>query len=317
MNKSSVPKIEPELQNHDGEAPATYKENETFNDFDDQFNTWLNEAGGNVTGGEFRVFVKRVKPDNSIKHLETYKNRFPSLDEIGAKWGGGKYQFGYNLLVPRSVSKNGKIGTNTTVEIDESWNEVAKQNREEERRQRLGGDQADGGDLGAIGSGNNPFGQAVALSQAIISMVKQIMETNADRAPAAPTDMFKALNSMAEEMVRSNLKTLYGIRNQAIRELPFDRREIAGGNMPTLAPAPAENPLVSVIGSVIDEYAPKILGGGMIADQAVEFIKGMIPRFETVTHDPAAMQLIVNTCCNKYGIEKTKDLFSKIGIPLQ
>lgn len=325
MNRKSVPPENNEenetLENDSRKNPPTFEENEPFNDFDEQFNEWLVEAGGNVRGKEFRVYVKRVKGSNQYVHLETYRNRFPSLDEIGAKWGGGRFHFQYNLLVPRERSKNGKLASGTTVEIDESWNEIAKQIKDDERRRRAiqAGDPGSG-DLAGLVNSKDAVGQALGLSQAIINMVKQVMETTAERTPAAaPMDSFKALNAMAEEMVRGNIKALYGLRNQAFREIPFGRSPApAALREPELTPVePEENPLLNIVSGVIDEYAPKILGGGVIAEQAVEFIKSMMPKFSNITSDPDSMQLIVNTCCQKHGIDKTKELFARIGIPLQ
>lgn len=323
MNKTSVPKDnESDFEGTDGRPPA-FQEGEPDNDFDENFNNWLIEAGAAVAGKEFRVYVKRYR-ENAPRpiHCETFLNRFPGLDEIGAKWGGGKFEVKYNLLrVPKTVNKNYKLCTSTIIELDDAWNDIAANNKEDEKARRAA--KMAGGDQRAIGGGSfdngNSFGQAIGLSQAIINMVKDVMETAAERAPAAPTDMYKNLNAMAEEMVRSNLKTIYGIRNQALREIPFNQANTAApaAGLQVIQPAAVENPLISVIETVIEEYAPKILGGGVIADQAIEMIKSMLPKFSQVTGDPDAMQTIVNTCCSRLGVEQTKTLFSKIGIPLQ
>lgn len=273
-------------------------------DFDDDFNTWLEAAGVGSKNYTVHNYLHQIYPDKTQKYKKTWHNYFPTLDEIGTEFGGGKFKLVCQVLYGNKKKK----GTETTFYIDDCFNEIKAAADAEKIKKSTG---AGSGYLpGPLSSGMNDAAQIVALVESLLRTAAAAKPQN-DNA-----GMFKLMNGIAEDQLRQNFRLVNKVRGQLLNNMAEDADFSPAGAV-TVPPEPP-NPMLEMVCGLVEEYAPKLLGGGPAAEGIIKTVKNLIgtPAIQPIINDPTAMRKIISTVNAKHGPDETRRLFAMIGIKL-
>jgi hypothetical protein len=274
-------------------------------DFDEDFNNWLEAAGVGTKKYTIHNYLHRFKDEKTTAYADTWHNYFPTMEEIGAKHGGGKFKLVCQVL----VSGRKKKGTETTFYIDDRYNEIKRQNDEKNKS-------------GGAGSGyiSGPVSGGMNEAAQIVGLVQSLLTTAAAAKPATNETgtMARLMNTLLEDQLKSNFKLITNTRRQLMNSV-FEEGNFSERGEPLQLPAgEPPNPLLETILGLVEQYAPQILGGGPAAEGIVKTVKGLIgtPALQPIFNDPAAMKKIVNAVNAKHGPDETRRLFGMIGFKL-
>lgn len=262
--------------------------------YDNTVNDWLLRKG--LFEQNYTLRVYRFDSRGERVHVGKFSDHIPDEDEIGHKFGGGKYE----CMLTVSDKNRKRHVTSSRFSLDDNYNDIIR-----ERKQKLYQDNIKGNNGVPMNPGFNNFDSMIeGISKLMVVMMPLFNRNDNNSSPDMASFMLKNYEMMQGVMKRSILDQQQNVND--IQRMSFGVPDV----MDDIKETTGLMGVINNLSPLIEKFLPLILGGGMGSKTAVGIVKA-VPQYQQIVQNKTALKEMIAIIERNHGKDAVKKVLQE------